>query len=160
MIAGITGHQNIGNEDIINWVKNEMKKIIKNRDIQVGYTSLAVGADQLFAKMLLEEDLSYYVIIPCKNYKKTFTNKNDLDLFKYYLGEATDKEVLNFDEPSERAYYIAGIKMLKKIDILIAVWDGEPARGLGGTGDIVEKAINMNLPIIHINPNEKEIKQI
>jgi len=49
-------------------------------------------------------------------------------------------ETLSFDEPSEEAYLAAGCRVVDMSDVLLAVWDGQPARGKGGTGNIVEYA--------------------
>ena len=35
-------------------------------------------------------------------------------------------------------------------DVLIAVWDGQPARGRGGTAEIVQYAQEQNRPIIRV----------
>ena len=40
-----------------------------------------------------------------------------------------------------QAYKAAGLFMLTKIDLLIAIWDGEHAAGIGGTAQIVERAL-------------------
>jgi len=47
---------------------------------------------------------------------------------------------LDFPEPSEQAYWAAGQEVVNRCDLLIAIWDGKPSRGLGGTGDVVEYA--------------------
>ena len=38
-----------------------------------GLTSLAVGADQLFAKQLFERKIPYLAVIPCERYERTFS---------------------------------------------------------------------------------------
>jgi len=73
MKVGITGHQNIGSNETIRWVKNILAAHIKELSIELGFTSLAIGADQLFAQLLKQSNIPYTVIIPCNNYEKTFT---------------------------------------------------------------------------------------
>ena len=48
------------------------------------------------------------------------------------------------------AYVMAGRATVAHCDVLIAVWDGLPPRGRGGTGDIVELALARGTPIIHL----------
>ena len=36
--------------------------------------------------------------------------------------------------------------------MLIAIWNGDDSKGLGGTGDIVQYAKFKNKKIIHLNP--------
>jgi len=51
-------------------------------------------------------------------------------------------DTLAFREPSEEAFFAAGKAVVDACDWLIAVWDGEPARGLGGSADVVAYARN------------------
>jgi hypothetical protein len=45
----------------------------------------------------------------------------------------------------------AGDFLLRQIDVLIAIWDGKPSRGPGGTPDIVRLAVGMGLPVVLID---------
>jgi hypothetical protein len=51
-----------------------------------------------------------------------------------------------------QAYKAAGLFMLTKIDLLIAIWDGEHAAGIGGTAQIVERALADGIPVVRIDP--------
>ncbi len=42
--------------------------------------------------------------------------------------------------------------MLAQSDILVAVWDGKPADGRGGTGQIVDEAARRGVPIVVVDP--------
>ena len=48
----------------------------------------------------------------------------------------------------------AGLTMLALSDILVAVWDGKPAEGRGGTGQIVEEAARRGAPIVVVDPKD------
>ena len=41
--------------------------------------------------------------------------------------------------------------MATQCDLLVAVWDGKAAHGVGGTGELVEHAQFVGLPILHID---------
>ena len=41
--------------------------------------------------------------------------------------------------------------MLAQSDVLIAIWDGEDAKGKGGTGQIVKEALINEIPVVWIN---------
>lgn len=61
------------------------------------------------------------------------------------------------DEPGDvEAYVMAGRATVAHCDLLIAVWDGKPARGRGGTAEVVEMAIARGRPVIHIPPEPDE----
>ncbi|MGW1680148.1 hypothetical protein [Saccharopolyspora sp. NPDC002376] len=47
----------------------------------------------------------------------------------------------------------ASVKMIEMVDRLVAVWDGEPARGYGGTADVVNAARERNVPVSVVRPD-------
>ncbi|MEI9969944.1 MAG: hypothetical protein WDM87_15470 [Terracidiphilus sp.] len=49
------------------------------------------------------------------------------------------------------AYERVGRIVLEQSDFLIAVWDGEPAAGRGGTTQIVQEALEQNVPVIWLH---------
>ena len=54
----------------------------------------------------------------------------------------------------EAAYAAAGLAVLDRCDLLIALWDGMPARGPGGTGDQVAEARARALPLVWIHADQ------
>jgi len=53
-------------------------------------------------------------------------------------------------QPDRRSYLAAGRAILRQSDLLVALWDGEPARGTGGTGQIVHEALDRGIPVVWI----------
>ena len=160
MNIGITGHQELDQDSLWSWVKSELLVIIKdlaeNKNEIVGISCLAIGADQLFAKLILSIDGQLLAIIPFSDYEKTFKN-NDLDNYKNVLKLAFKIEVLPKQSSNEESFFTAGKRVVELSDIILAVWDGKKAEGLGGTGDIVAYAKKINKKVIHINPYSKNI---
>jgi hypothetical protein len=113
----------------------------------VGACSLAAGADQLFAEVILASGGKLWVVVPSFDYESTFSRQADLERFFELLGRAEKVEQLDFPEPSENAYFAAGQRIVELCDKLVAVWDGEKARGLGGTGDVVAYANEQGKPV-------------
>jgi hypothetical protein len=75
---GVTGHQNIPSEALI-FVQEGIADVIRWFDgLFTGVSSLAAGADQLFADTLLRSGGRLYALIPCRGYEKTFSNQGDL----------------------------------------------------------------------------------
>ena len=103
------------------------------------FTSLAAGADQLVARAVLQEGGSVHAIVPSGGYEATL-HGDDLGSYRELLARADEVTRLDFRQPSEQAYWAAGREIVDRCDFLIAIWDGEPARGLGGTGDVVNYA--------------------
>ena len=72
--------------------------------------------------------------------------------FDQLLSQATATAVL--DGKVERAdrYLGLGEAILRHSDLLIAIWDGKPGRGPGGTADLVGVARRDEIPIVRIDP--------
>jgi len=157
MIAGITGHQNLGDRKTISWVKNSLTREIQQQNITTGLTSLAIGADQLFALILDRFQIPYIAVVPCEKYDETFSKESDRENYYQYLAKAKQLIKLDFPFPSEQAYYDAGKYVVDHCDVLFAVWNGKAAKGLGGTGDVVEYAKLKGKRIVHINPVTKNL---
>ncbi|TSD66414.1 hypothetical protein FFF34_003145 [Inquilinus sp. KBS0705] len=151
MIVGITGHQNLSQYNVV-WIKLEMLKLLDALPVTLGISNLAAGSDQLFANIIVEKKISLKAIIPCSGYEGTFTNDTDFSNFKYLFNRASEKLVLDFSEPSEMAFFAAGKAVVENCNLLIAIWDGHKAKGLGGTGDVVAYALKRHLSLIHFNP--------
>lgn len=134
-IVGITGHQNLPPE-AVTLVKETLPRLLASLSADLVMSSLAAGADQLCADIAHGAGVPISVVIPCKAYESTF-DKDSLVRYIRLLGRSRSAVTLDFDEPSEEAFYEAGKAVATKCDVLIAVWDGEAAAGLGGTGDVV-----------------------
>jgi hypothetical protein len=134
---GVTGHRTIppGARD---FVATAVDDILRDAGSPLeAFTSLAAGADQLVATAVLRAGGRLHVILPSRGYERTFDAREDLVRFRSLL-EAADAVIsLEYAEPSEEAFLAAGKSIVDHCDVLIAVWDGEPARGLGGTADVV-----------------------
>ncbi len=153
MKIGITGHQRLQNPASWKWVQQEMDDLLGAMPTPlVGISSLAVGADQLFANLILQRGGELEAIIPFDGYESTFVVDGDLEEFTRLLGCCTRSETLERLGSDEEAYFAAGKKVVDLADLIVAVWDGLPARGLGGTADAVKYASQQQKRTVHLNP--------
>lgn len=152
MILGVTGHQNLGEADELAWVTTALREAIFGHAIEFGLTSLAAGTDQLFAEQCLAAKVAYHAIIPCEGYDACFADEASRTNFRILFGQAQRIYVLPFPSPTETAFFAAGKWIAANCDLLVAVWNGLAARGLGGTGDVVNYATSLARPVLHINP--------
>ncbi len=72
-----------------------------------------------------------HVVIPARSYETTF-HGHSLDAFHQLRAAATTVTELDYPQPSESAYHAASTYIVEHCELLVAVWDGPPARGLGG----------------------------
>ena len=123
-------------------------------DVQqlVGITSLAEGADQIFAERVLAAGGQLTAILPAAHYALTFPHGPARQHYEDLLSRANQIIHLPFNEPTEDAYWAAGKEIVDRCDFLLAVWNGKPSGGLGGTGDIVAYAREIGRPTIIIWP--------
>jgi hypothetical protein len=135
---GFTGHQRLP-DAAIDYISANIRRILLSYKDITGYSSLAAGADQLFATELLATGGRLHVVIPATGYAATLDHHAAAS-YERLLAAATDTTRLPFPAPNEAAYDAAGRWIAEHSDLLIAVWDGEPARGLGGTADAVAHA--------------------
>jgi len=152
MRVGITGHQELEDVSQWDWVKAQFHSLLHPyNNALVGLSSLAIGADQYFAQAILDLGGKLEAIIPFQGYEKEFDEEDRLIYFRL-LRQAQRMTVLQASGSKELSFYEAGKTIVKHAQIMIAVWDGEAAAGLGGTADIVKFAFDLGVPVIHLNP--------
>jgi hypothetical protein len=154
MKIGITGHQHLPNQQTWNWVSREIQRIISVSGSSaelVGYSSLAVGADQLFAELILAVGGRLSVVLPFADYERTFESKLARDSYYTLLDKAYTVESIHSCKSDEEAFFTAGKRVVTLCDVLVAVWNGKKAQGLGGTADVVHFARDVNKEVMHLN---------
>jgi hypothetical protein len=157
MLIGITGHQRLDGPSAWGWVKSAMTNAVDALEPPVAaVSSLAIGADQLFVSLMLRRGSEIHAIIPFSGYERTF-GPQDVDAYLQLLSKAASVEVLKTPGTDEDAYLAAGKRIVELADVMIAIWNGQPAKGKGGTADIVAYAIERGTRLIHINPVDRTI---
>jgi hypothetical protein len=119
-----------------------------------------MGTDQLFAHLLTINQIPFTAVIPCAGYENVFNTKKARDDYIRLLKLANTVMRLGFPYPSEEAFYEGGKEVVKCSDVLFAIWNGKPARGLGGTADIVQFARRAKRGVVHINPINRRVNKV
>lgn len=117
------------------------------------HTPLASGADQIAA--ICARSSGYFVraLLPfeASEYRQDFAHGDELEMFEQALEAADEITALPGRRSNvEQAYLLVGQSLVRTADILVAIWDGEPARGLGGTANVVSMALQNSTPVIHL----------
>lgn len=148
---GITGHSNLTNitekvvyEALQNLLQRPPGEII-------GVSCLARGADQLFARAVLDVGGSLEVVLPASDYR-TKIKPGNLECYDVLLTAAETVHVMPFDTSCRESYMAASEYLLSTVDEVIAVWDGGPSGGLGGTADVVAAARQRGITVHVIWP--------
>ncbi|KOU52957.1 hypothetical protein ABT144_13755 [Streptomyces sp. NPDC002039] len=144
---GVTGHRSIPIE-VLDHVRDGLRAVLDGHDGPLeAFSSLAEGADQLFADIALECGADLTVVIPSGDYEETFEGAESLAHYRRLKHRAAQEIRMAFDRSTDEAYYAAGTFIADSCDRLVAVWDGLPARGHGGTGEIVAYARALGKPV-------------
>lgn len=141
-------------------------------------TALAEGADRLVAETILDYDneSTIEVVLPLtlSDYKETFDNPENLNFSTLFCKARNIKQfrqlnldndpsvcstvvvadkIKNIEQARKEAFKNAGHFIVNHCDVLIAVWDGEKSKGIGGTSDVIDYAISKKRPVIIISTN-------
>jgi hypothetical protein len=136
-------------------------------------SSLAEGTDRIVARVAL--DLNFQLLCPMPFPKAEFErdfapetalSPNSIEEFRQLLDRARQAgglvqfELDGLRANAPAAYGAAGRVLLNQSDVLIAVWDGRPAAGKGGTVDTLHAALAFHIPVIWIDAHNPDRWQL
>jgi len=123
-------------------------------------SALAEGADRIVAQEALDLGYELDAVLPfqASAYERDFEDAASLVEFRALLRQA--RAVLALDgsrqnqEEQDSAYEAAGSAILDHTDLVVAIWDGEEARGTGGTAEIVRAGLERGIPLVRIDSQQ------
>jgi hypothetical protein len=155
MQIGIAGHQERQGIDW-DWVGRVLlDELAALRDVTMALSSLAVGSDHIFARTALSLGIPVMAVIPMDGYERFFATEARAE----YEAILKRCEVTNLKWTGDdyEGFFAAGKFIVENSDLLFAVWDGEPSRGLGGTADVVAFALSRSKRIVHVEPIARRV---
>jgi hypothetical protein len=187
ILVGVTGHRVLPAGDALRGRVHEVLEEIrqrgngKRRPSLAAVSSLAEGADRLLAELVLAPPFAgaLFVVLPLElsDYRQDFATEESLTEFQTLLSQAdeiifplpppprrvgrnTPPPVL-ISETREAGYEWAGQEVVKRCDVLIALWDGQPSRGRGGTAEIIAYARQEGRPLVwvHTTPPHEIVQE-
>lgn len=154
-VVGVTGHRDLGDaeDEVASALRAALEACRRTHGDQlVVLSAIAAGADSLFAEAAISLGIPLNVILPFEGYKEDFADGDERERFERLLAAAEHARTLPYAGRSTEAYASVGRWIVDHSDHLIAVWDGLPARGPGGTGDIVAYARERGRPMTLVTP--------
>ena len=97
-------------------------------------------------------------IIPFPGYERSFADEANLLRFNGLKSRASRVEILPARQSDQEGYFAAGERIVALSNTMVAVWNGQPARGFGGTADIVQVALQTGKPTWYVNPIDRTIR--
>jgi hypothetical protein len=143
--VGITGHRDLPRRTC-RLVGAEIATELERFRPVHGVSSLAEGADQIFAEQVLKAGGALTAVIPAADYSRSFATGAGKAAYRQLRAQAEEVIELPFPSPSDDAYWAAGRRVVDLADVLLAVWDGSPSAGVGGTADVVAFAGERGVP--------------
>lgn len=150
LAIGFTGHRALGDETscgkaIAAFLEQRKKS---NPGLVYGLSSVAAGGDLLFAESCIQLGLPLRVLLPLpvEEFRKDF-DEDGWSRAERVLRQAASVEVTGGSQLREECYYECGIETVQQSRLLLALWDGAPSQGLGGTGDVVSFARGIGRPV-------------
>jgi hypothetical protein len=149
--VGVTGHRDLSARTDVLVTAALATELAKFSSLS-GISSLAEGTDQIFAEQVLKAGGTLTALIPCEDYGLSFETSAGKVTYRRLRDQAEEVIRLPFPAPSEEAFWAAGKRLVTLADVLLAVWDGSPSAGVGGTADVVAFAGRRGVPTIVLWP--------
>jgi len=159
---GIVGHRYLANQDTTAFVADNCFAILEqqqtvHKDISA-LSALAEGADTLFAEAAVGLNIRLEVVRPFEEYALDITNPAAKRRYERLRTSAYSEAKLDYTGRSDSAYLAGMHWIVDNSDLLVAVWDGSPARGSGGTGDAIRRASLVNCDWIHLDVTDLSVR--
>ncbi len=161
-VVGFTGHRRLANPAesgaAIRAALEALRREIPGEWIAL--SSIANGSDQLFVREARAIGLAWHAILPLARteFARDFTPA-EWATVEATLAEADHVRVISENGDREDAYLDCGIETVHEADVLLAVWDGDGARGKGGTAEVVQYAIAIGKPVIIVDAATHEVRR-
>ncbi len=146
MRLGITGHRGLHGE-----VEQRVRRLLAAAvdDHQGDLTAvsmLADGPDSWLAELVLARGGRLDVVVPAEEYRDGLPADHH-PIYDRLISRASEVHRTGMIA-SDAAAHMAGSEVLVGLaDVVLAVWDGLPARGHGGTADVVAYARRCGVPV-------------
>ena len=154
---GVTGHRQLADPDaLLPAVRTAIQGLVERflgpgaEPALLVVSALAEGADRLVATEVLagpDATLEAALPLPPGEYVDDFSGEDSKAEFSDLLGRAASVWLARPGASRDEAYERAGRHVVDRADVLIALWDGEPPRGRGGTATVVAYAREQGVPV-------------
>jgi len=167
---GVTGHRSLPQDpvfrqrivEVVDRIKADYSKVVTVPLAFTVVTPLAEGADQVVASAVMKvlgSRLRAVIPLALPDYMADFTSEETKRTFSELLAQDPnpvylrtvlldgDRTQENVRKARNSAYREAGEYVVRNCDVLIAIWDREPAKGEGGTAEIIRFAEVRKIPV-------------
>jgi hypothetical protein len=161
---GVTGHRVLADLDAVEQgvgrALGRIRQAYGDAPLLV-VSALAEGADRIVAERALQVPRSRLVAVlplPSDAYVEDFGPPTSASRRAFFdlLQRAAEVHVMPPASSREAAYALAGAYVVEHCDVVLAVWDGQPGQGRGGTGEVVARARALARPLIVVQAGNRK----
>ena len=160
-VVGFSGHRKLADPKVAaEGICKALERLAANYSPLAAVSSAASGADTLFVEEVARRKLPCLLVLPFPKarFQQDFSSA-DWQRILPFIEYATRVEEVAGEQSAQGAYMEAGVMVADRADVMVVVWDGKPATGFGGTGDVVAYLRELRKPLIIVNPNSGEIAE-
>jgi len=153
-VVGFSGHRQLSDmPGVASAIRNVLESLRRETPGEwIALSSAAAGADLLFIRSAFELGMRWEASLPLApvDFEQDFSPE-EWNEVKALLARAERVGIATVAGSREDSYLAGGLDVVNRCDVLLAVWDGRPARGKGGTAEIVAHARAAERPVVIIN---------
>ncbi|MGP3991588.1 hypothetical protein [Streptomyces sp. 3N207] len=149
MRLGITGHRGLpaATEKLVrDALDAEVERRAAGGSDLVAVSCIADGPDAWFAQSVLAHGGRLEVVIPAKQYRDGLPVEHH-GIYDELMRRASEMHSTGLVESDSQAHMAGSEILVGLADEVVAVWDSQPARGYGGTADVVAYAKRTGIPV-------------
>lgn len=160
-IVGFTGHRHLKNpEAVASALQAELAAVRNGGDEISAISSIAIGADTLFAEAVLRAGIKWIVLLPMARelFRDDFAPEEWARAERLMARAAEVRSLPGKDRP--QVYVDCGRATVEESNCLFAVWDGKPAQGPGGTAEIIAYAQKLGRDLTIFREDETGVRKV
>ena len=154
-VVGFSGHRQLTNvPGVTTAIRDALVSLRQAAPGEwIALSSAAAGADLLFIHSARDLNMGWEASLPLPliDFERDFPPQ-EWPQVKALIDQAEHLEVSTESGSREDSYLAGGLDIVNRCDVLLVVWDGQPARGKGGTADVVAYARAKGRPLLILNP--------
>jgi hypothetical protein len=152
MRLGIAGHRGLSPQ-VEAQVRAQLAALVDDLDGEdpTVISCIADGPDSWLAQLVLQHGGRLEAVIPATEYRDGLPDWHH-PVYDELMARAADVHHTGLRESTSQAHQAGSEIVVGLADQLVAVWDGKPARGYGGTADVVAYAQRVGVPVRVIWP--------
>jgi hypothetical protein len=158
LTVGVTGHRFLAEVDKVSAGIDRALAHIEATFAPQQWTvlsALADGADQLVTRRLLARHAAQLIVLLPMPLDEYLEDIRSPERFQTLLAQAAGTIPLPGARTHDEAYAALARYLAAHCDLLVAVWDGRPAQGPGGTSEIVARVRAAGKPLAWVHAGNR-----